>query len=65
MPYNTILVINDGLVVESGTHDELLAKNGVYAGLYMSQFKNKEQEEHDEAELKSLEESMKAEKTEA
>ena len=62
---DTILVINDGLVVESGTHDELLAKNGVYAGLYMSQFKNKEQEERDEAELKSLEESMRAEKVKA
>ena len=59
---DTILVINDGLVVESGTHDELLSKNGVYAGLYMSQFKNKEQEERDEAELKSLEASMKVEK---
>ena len=48
--------------MESGTHDELLSKNGVYAGLYMSQFKNKEQEERDEAELKSLEASMKVEK---
>ncbi len=29
-----ILVINDGYIVESGTHQELLAKNGAYASLY-------------------------------
>jgi ABC-type multidrug transport system fused ATPase/permease subunit len=29
-----ILVLQDGLVVERGTHDELLARNAVYAGLY-------------------------------
>jgi len=33
-----ILVIRDGDVVESGSHDQLLAKNGFYAGLYNSQF---------------------------
>ena len=34
-----ILVINAGEVVEQGTHDELLAKNGFYANLYNIQFK--------------------------
>ncbi len=34
-----IIVIDKGQVVETGTHDELLAKNGFYANLYNSQFK--------------------------
>ncbi|MBR4514044.1 MAG: ABC transporter ATP-binding protein [Lachnospiraceae bacterium] len=33
-----ILVLKDGDVIESGNHEELLAKNGFYADLYMSQF---------------------------
>lgn len=33
-----ILVMRDGNVVEQGTHDSLLAKNGFYASLYNSQF---------------------------
>lgn len=33
-----ILVMQDGDIVESGRHDELLAMNGVYADLYRSQF---------------------------
>ncbi|MBQ2660175.1 ABC transporter ATP-binding protein [Candidatus Saccharibacteria bacterium] len=33
-----ILVMKDGNIVEQGTHDELLAKNGFYAELYNSQF---------------------------
>jgi ATP-binding cassette subfamily B protein len=33
-----ILVLKDGDIVESGTHDELLEKNGFYAELYNSQF---------------------------
>jgi ATP-binding cassette subfamily B protein len=36
-----ILVINDGEIVERGTHDELLAQRGFYHNLYMSQFKGK------------------------
>lgn len=36
-----IIVINDGQVVESGTHEELLKKpNGAYTALYNAQFKN-------------------------
>ena len=33
-----ILVLKDGDVIESGTHEELLAKKGFYADLYNSQF---------------------------
>jgi ATP-binding cassette subfamily B protein len=35
---DVILVVRDGNIVEQGTHDELLAKNGYYADLYDSQF---------------------------
>jgi len=37
-----ILVMRDGDIVESGTHDDLLAKGGFYAELYNSQFEEKE-----------------------
>lgn len=40
-----ILVLRDGDIVESGTHDELLALNGFYAELYNSQFAENEQTE--------------------
>ncbi len=33
-----ILVMNNGDIVEQGKHEELLAKNGFYAGIYNSQF---------------------------
>lgn len=33
-----ILVMNNGNVIETGTHDELLKQNGFYANLYNSQF---------------------------
>ena len=33
-----ILVMNDGKIIETGTHDELLSKNGFYSKLFNSQF---------------------------
>lgn len=35
-----ILVMKDGNIIEQGSHDELIAKNGFYTKLYNSQFAN-------------------------
>jgi len=37
-----ILVMNQGSVIEQGTHEELLEADGFYADLYNSQFSEKE-----------------------
>ena len=37
-----ILVLNNGDIIESGTHEQLIAKNGFYADLYNSQFEQAE-----------------------
>ena len=39
-----ILVMNEGDIVEQGTHAELLARNGFYADIYASQFDRAEAE---------------------
>lgn len=39
-----ILVMNDGNIIEQGTHEELMAQGGFYKGLYNSQFAEKEVE---------------------
>jgi len=38
---NMILVINEGEIVERGTHEELMGKRGFYYDLFMSQYKGK------------------------
>ncbi|MBQ3224786.1 MAG: ABC transporter ATP-binding protein, partial [Oscillospiraceae bacterium] len=35
---DVILVVKDGNIIESGTHDELIAKNGFYKEMFDSQF---------------------------
>ena len=37
---DNILVMDKGKIIESGTHNKLLKKNGFYAKLYNAQFKN-------------------------
>ena len=39
---DVILVMKEGNIVEKGTHDVLLGRNGVYADLYHSQFESSE-----------------------
>ena len=36
---DTILVMKDGNIIEMGSHNELMKKDGFYADLYNSQFK--------------------------
>lgn len=36
---NRILFIDNGIIKEQGTHEELLSQNGLYADMYNSQFK--------------------------
>ena len=35
---NQIIVINEGVVAENGTHEQLMAGNGIYAALHRTQF---------------------------
>ena len=37
-----IMVLEKGCLVEQGTHDELMAKDGLYAHLYKIQYRSKE-----------------------
>jgi subfamily B ATP-binding cassette protein MsbA len=46
-----ILVLDTGLIVEQGTHEELLAKGGLYADLYDIQFRGEEKLDDPELEL--------------
>ena len=39
-----ILVLNNGVIAEHGTHEELLAKNGIYQAIYNIQTSGREED---------------------
>lgn len=39
---NRIIILKDGKIGEAGTHEELLAKNGIYTRIYKTQFAEEE-----------------------
>ena len=40
---NQVLLLQDGQIIERGTHRELLAQGGAYHALYMSQFRDEDE----------------------
>ena len=41
-----IAVMDQGMIVQRGSHKELLAQEGLYADLYNAQFQDEEEPEH-------------------
>jgi ATP-binding cassette subfamily B protein len=41
MNADKILVVNQGMIAEVGTHDQLIERGGFYANLYEIQWKNR------------------------
>jgi ATP-binding cassette subfamily B protein len=41
LQFDRILVLSDGEIIEEGTHQQLIKKNGYYAGLFARQQKRK------------------------
>jgi len=58
-----IYAIKEGRVIEQGTHKELLAQNGYYAGLVRSQLAQDEIETKEELELREKKSSLKRRNT--
>ena len=58
-----IYAIKEGKVIEQGTHKELLAKNGYYAGLVRSQLAQDEIETKEELEMREKKSSLKRRNT--
>jgi ATP-binding cassette, subfamily B, multidrug efflux pump len=40
---HVVMLVSDGQITESGTHQELMAREGAYYDLYMSQFSNEQE----------------------
>ena len=40
--FDQVIILDDGEIIEQGTHDELLALNGYYAELYRLQVSNEQ-----------------------
>ena len=53
-----ILVMNEGDIIEQGTHEELLAAGGFYANLYNSQFERRKRYKPLPKQMKSSQESL-------
>jgi len=49
MKANKIAVLENGIIVDVGSHDELLERGGLYAKLYNMQFRKQELEEDEDA----------------
>ncbi|MBI2301050.1 MAG: ABC transporter ATP-binding protein [Armatimonadetes bacterium] len=50
MKANKIVVLENGIIVDVGSHEELLERGGLYAKLYNMQFRSQEREEDEAAE---------------
>ncbi|KAL6608846.1 P-loop containing nucleoside triphosphate hydrolase protein [Neocallimastix sp. 'constans'] len=57
-----IIVMNKGIIVESGTHDELMNKKGTYYNLVKNQEMKVEEENENEKEVERDEEEIKSKK---
>ncbi|NUQ00876.1 MAG: ABC transporter ATP-binding protein [Armatimonadetes bacterium] len=53
MKANKIVVLENGIIVDIGSHDELLERGGLYAKLYNMQFRKQEMEEEEEEAAKA------------
>jgi ATP-binding cassette subfamily B protein len=51
---NKIIVLIDGQIVEHGTHDSLIEKDGVYRELYEKQIQREEAEEAEKGDRQNL-----------
>lgn len=51
LQFDKVVVMDDGRIIEQGTHDELLARNGYYAELYRRQQSTEDEDEEESENL--------------